>query len=126
MAYLKDKRSGRMVLLPTPEEDAAINKGIAEDPDTHELDDDWFERARPVWAFPELVAILQHHGKLGRPPLPDAAKKQRVTLYLDPDVLAALKADGKGWQTRANAALRRALGLQGGADLPEPNPGPMR
>ena len=70
-----------------------------------------FARARPVWDFPELVAILQHHGKLGRPPLPDAAKKQRVTLYLDPDVLAALKADGKGWQTRANAALRRVLGL---------------
>jgi uncharacterized protein (DUF4415 family) len=34
-----------------------------------------------------------------------------VTLYLDPDVLARLKADGKGWQTRANAALRLALGL---------------
>jgi uncharacterized protein (DUF4415 family) len=30
---------------------------------------------------------------------------------LDPDVLTALKADGKGWQTRAKAALRKALGL---------------
>ena len=68
-------------------------------------------RARPVWDFPELVAILQHHGKLGRPPLPDTDKKHRVTLYLDPDIIARLKADGKGWQTRANAALRRALGL---------------
>ena len=38
-------------------------------------------------------------------------RKKRVTLYLDPDVLARLKADGKGWQTRANAALRKALGL---------------
>jgi uncharacterized protein (DUF4415 family) len=26
-------------------------------------------------------------------------------------VLERLKADGKGWQTRANAALRQALGL---------------
>ena len=68
-------------------------------------------RARPVWDFPELVAILQHHGKLGRPPLPDTDKKHRVTLYLDPDIIARLKADGKGWQTRANAALRKALGL---------------
>ena len=68
-------------------------------------------RARPVWDFPELVAVLQHHGKLGRPPLPDTDKKHRVTLYLDPDILARLKADGKGWQTRANAALRKALGL---------------
>ncbi len=111
MAYLKDKRTGRMVLLPTPEEDAAINRGIAEDPDTHELDDEWFARAKPVWAFPELVEILQKHGKLGRPPLPDASKKHRVTLYLDPDLLARLKQDGKSWQTRANAALRKALGL---------------
>ena len=111
MAYLKDKRTGQMVLLPTPEEDAAINKAIAEDPDTHELDDEWFARAKPVWAFPELVAVLQHHGKLGRPPLAEAEKKQRVTLYLDPDVLASLKQGGKGWQTRANAALRKALGL---------------
>ena len=111
MAYLKDKRTGRLVLLPTPEEDAAINKGIAEDPDTHELDDAWFARARPIWDFPSEVAFLQHHGKLGRPPLPEADKKHRVTLYLDPDILARLKADGKGWQTRANAALRRALAL---------------
>ena len=111
MAYLKDKRTGQMVLLPTPEEDAAINKAIAEDPDTHELVDEWFARAKPVWAFPELVAVLQHHGKLGRPPLAQAEKKQRVTLYLDPDVLAQLKQGGKGWQTRANAALRKALGL---------------
>lgn len=68
-------------------------------------------RAKPVWAFPELVAVLQHHNKLGRPPLADADKKQRVTLYLDPDVLKSLKQGGKGWQTRANAALRKALGL---------------
>ena len=68
-------------------------------------------RAKPVWAFPELVAVLRHHGKLGRPPLAEADKKQRVSLYLDPDVLAALKQGGQRWQTRANAALRRALGL---------------
>jgi uncharacterized protein (DUF4415 family) len=43
--------------------------------------------------------------------MPEEQRKKRVTLYLDPDVLARLKADGKGWQTRANAALRKALGL---------------
>lgn len=93
------------------EEDAAINKGIAEDPDARELDDEWDVRAKPIWAFPELVEILQKHGKLGRPPLAKDDKKQRVTLYLDPDIIARLKANGKGWQTRANAELRRALGL---------------
>ena len=99
------------LIWPTPEEDAAIDRGIAEDPDTHELDDAWFARAKPVWAFPELVEILQKNGKLGRPPLPEADKKHRVTLYLDPDILARLKQGGKGWQTRANAALRKALDL---------------
>lgn len=70
-----------------------------------------FARARPVWDFPELVAVLKASSKPGRPPLDEAARKQRVTLYLDRDVLTRLKAEGKGWQTRANAALRRALGL---------------
>ena len=70
-----------------------------------------FARQRPTADFPDLVEILQTHGKLGRPPLPESERKKRVTLHLDPDVLAALKAQGKGWQTRANAALRRALGL---------------
>ena len=35
-------------IVPTPEEDAAINAGIAADPDTEELDDAWFARARPA------------------------------------------------------------------------------
>jgi uncharacterized protein (DUF4415 family) len=113
MAYLKDCRTGKAVLLPSPEEDAEINKGIAEDPDARELDDAWFAESKPVWEFPDLVKTLQKHGYLGRPPMPPEQRKQRVTMHLDPDVLAALKADGKGWQTRANAALRRALGLDG-------------
>ena len=71
-----------------------------------------FARARPATAFPELAAILKAHGKLGRPALDAQDRKQRVTLYLDPDILASLKADGKGWQTRANAALRKALKLR--------------
>jgi uncharacterized protein (DUF4415 family) len=48
---------------------------------------------------------------LGRPPLPDDEKKQRVTMYLDRDVVDRLKEGGKGWQTRANAKLREVLGL---------------
>ena len=46
---------------------------------------------------------------VGRPRLPDA--KVQTTLRLDPDVLDAFKADGPGWQTRMNAALRKAAGL---------------
>ena len=43
--------------------------------------------------------------------MPAEDRKTRVTLYLDPDIIARLKQGGKGWQTRANAELRRALGL---------------
>ncbi len=35
-------------LIPTPEEEARINEGIAQDPDSPELDDEWFARARPA------------------------------------------------------------------------------
>jgi uncharacterized protein (DUF4415 family) len=81
---------------------------IDENGDALELDEDWFREAKPTTDIPELVDLLRRQG---RPALPEADRKTRVTLYLDPDVLARLKADGKGWQTRANAALRQALGL---------------
>ncbi|MFQ6551787.1 BrnA antitoxin family protein [Aestuariibius insulae] len=67
---------------------------IAPDGDASELDADFFKDARP-----------------GRPALPEEDRKQRVTLYLDKDVVARLKEDGKGWTTRANARLREVLGL---------------
>lgn len=65
--------------------------------------------AGSVEAFPELAKAV----KPGRPALPEAERKQRVTMYLDRDVVEHLRADGRGWQTRANAALREALGLVG-------------
>lgn len=39
--------------------------------------------------------------------------KEPVKLRLDPDVLQALKATGKGWQTRVNDQLRASLTLAG-------------
>ena len=37
--------------------------------------------------------------------------KVPVSLRLDPDVVEAFKADGPGWQSRMNAALRKAAGV---------------
>jgi uncharacterized protein (DUF4415 family) len=37
--------------------------------------------------------------------------KVSTTIRLDPDVLEKFKADGPGWQSRINEALRRAAGL---------------
>ena len=48
-------------------------------------------------------------GKFYRP------KKQSVTIRLDTDVLAWLKASGEGYQTRVNAFLRQKMKQQRGA-----------
>lgn len=45
----------------------------------------------------------------GRPR--QATVKQAVNLRLDPDVVAHFRAEGPGWQSRINAALRKAAGL---------------
>ncbi len=50
---------------------------------------------------PELIAS---RGR-GRPV--QASTKQPVKLRLDPDLLVALRASGRGWQTQVNALLRR-------------------
>jgi uncharacterized protein (DUF4415 family) len=103
----KTRRKKPLVHIPDDAEDAEITAAALSDPDNPPLGDDFFARAKPLSAFPELEKIIRP----GRPPLPEGQRKKRVTLYLDPDVLARLKEGGKGWQTRANAALRRALGL---------------
>lgn len=46
----------------------------------------------------------------GRPPERDEAKRQ-VTLRLDADLLDSFRASGRGWQTRLNATLRKAVGM---------------
>ena len=38
-----------------------------------------------------------------------AVTKTPVKIRLDPDLLAALRASGRGWQTRVNDLLRRAV-----------------
>ena len=45
----------------------------------------------------------------GRPP--KVNPKRQVTLRLDPDVLEKFRATGKGWQSRINDELRKALGI---------------
>src|SRR5436309_8090007 len=62
-----------------------------------------FARARSMRrAMPEVVAAM----KRGRPK--SVAPKERVSLRLDPMVLAAYKATGPGWQRRIAEALAQA------------------
>ncbi|MFQ5621926.1 MAG: BrnA antitoxin family protein [Paracoccaceae bacterium] len=88
--------------------DEAITRAAESDPDNPPLTEADFRRMRPAAEHAELAEILRRHG---RPPLPEHERKKRVTMYLDRDVIEALKKGGRGWQTRANATLRAALGL---------------
>ena len=54
---------------------------------------------------PEVVA-RQLRRERGRPKSP--APKQQVTLRIDRDVLEKFRSTGDGWQSRINAALRKA------------------
>ncbi|SAL26600.1 hypothetical protein AWB64_02199 [Caballeronia sordidicola] len=81
----------------TPEEEAAINRGIAADSDSAELSPEEFKALRP---FPEVMA----ERRMGRP-LKEHPKEQ-VSVRYDADVIAAFRATGDGWQTRMNNALR--------------------
>jgi uncharacterized protein (DUF4415 family) len=64
--------------------------------------------ARPARdAVPHIVEAVRRRGR------PRGESKALVTLRLDKDVIAALRAGGDGWQTRINELLRAAVGLRG-------------
>ncbi len=80
-----------------------------DDGEVRELDAEWFASALPAKEFFEKIGMPIP--ARGRPALSEAERKKRVTIMLDQDVIAHFKQGGKGWQTRANAALRKAAGL---------------
>jgi uncharacterized protein (DUF4415 family) len=55
--------------------------------------------------MPEVVEAMKR-GR-GRPKLPQT--KARVSLRLDPEIIAVYRATGKGWQKRINDTLMRAV-----------------
>ncbi|MCJ2072848.1 BrnA antitoxin family protein [Methylobacterium sp. J-030] len=85
-------------------EEARLQASIAGDPDAAELTDLELANLRPAQDVlpPALYAALTARGR------PKAEiKRVSLTLRVDPDVLAAYKADGPGWQARMNAALAK-------------------
>jgi uncharacterized protein (DUF4415 family) len=81
----------------------------ADSDDAREWTDDQFSRAE--YAIGGEV-VREAQGTLtrrpGRPKL--TSPKQQISVRLDPDVLAALRASGPGWQARMNQVLRKAFG----------------
>lgn len=105
-------KSGRWIHMPDAQEEAQINAGIAADPDTWESTDEEIARARPAIEVlpPEIyagLAALQKSRARGRPPV--ETPKVATAIRFDADVLAGLRATGKGWQTRVNDAMREWL-----------------
>jgi uncharacterized protein (DUF4415 family) len=102
-------KTGRKIYLPTEEEDAAINAGIAADPDAPELDEQWFQKAKPAKEMlsSEIYEALVAKRPRGRPKAVET--KVFTAIRLDADLLDAFKSTGKGWQTRINAALRQFI-----------------
>lgn len=70
-----------------------------------EPDDDIPDMSTPYWVERfSKVEVTRGRPKVLQP-------KVQTTIRLDADVIAAFKADGPGWQSRINAALRKAAGL---------------
>jgi len=92
----------------TPEEDAAVHAGALRDPDNPPLTEKQlaqFQRVADV--RPDLLRRLR--GQRG--PQKSKPLKTRVSLRLDPDVVAFFRRKGAGWQSRINDALRKVAKL---------------
>ena len=87
------------------EEEAEIQRQIAEDPDDYEATDEELANARPfAEVFPELMDSIRR--SRGRPRSP--SPKEAVTLRLDPKTLDRFKATGDDWRARMAEILDKA------------------
>jgi len=110
-------RKGRKLHVPSPEEDKSIDAGVSADEDNGALTDAFFAKAKPVAMklgaakAAEMVAMRRPRGR----PAGSVAERTKVALNMrvDPDVLAAMRDSGAGWQTRVNDLLRREF-VRGG------------
>lgn len=82
-------KSGRILELPSPEEDAQITAAALTDPDNLPLTDEELQQFRRTRGRPQ-----------------GSGKKEQVTLRIDSEILEQFRATGNGWQTRINDALR--------------------
>jgi uncharacterized protein (DUF4415 family) len=79
------------------------------DRENPEWTDAMFARAKPaVEVLPDLVAYSEKRKRGQRGPQ-KKPRKATVSLRIDQEVLALYKASGRGWQSRMNDALRRAM-----------------
>ncbi|KRA45752.1 BrnA antitoxin family protein [Devosia sp. Root635] len=84
----------------------------AQEPEAFDHDNpEWteadFKRAKPASSLPAdiLKAFPRTRGPQAAP------KKVPISIRLTPEVVERFKADGPGWQSRIDEALKKAVGL---------------
>jgi uncharacterized protein (DUF4415 family) len=81
-------------------------EGYDDNPEWTEED---FSRAKPAsQILPEAALAALVRPKGGRP---RGSNKEQVSLRIDRAALDYFRADGAGWQSRINEAIRKAAGL---------------
>ena len=114
--------AGDQIILPTSEENRSINEQIAGDPEDFELDDDWFEGAKPTSeVFPEA-----HEQALKRKVDLEAGHIETVLITLDQETINWFKSQtGEDGDTAWIALVEQAVQVHAwvarmtGAILPE-------
>ena len=80
--------------------DKATGELIGPDPEIERpLTDAELANMRPISDFPDVIAAVRR----ARGP---ARTKEAVSIRIDIDIVAKLRASGPGWQSRVNAVLR--------------------
>ena len=70
------------IIIPTAEEDAIIDAGIAEDPDAFEVDDEWIANPKP--SYEAVPHILERYRSARREPKEHAAEPLREAVTAPP------------------------------------------
>ena len=95
----------RNIRMLSAEEDAEINRQIAEDPDDFEADEEWFKQAKPsAEIIPHILErYLQEKEDL------ESGRKERLRILVDKEVLDYFRNQGGDWHSRINEALRKVM-----------------
>jgi uncharacterized protein (DUF4415 family) len=94
----------------TDDEEAEIQRQIAEDPDNPEWTEAEFARAKPAReALPDAFFEALPKRRPGQRGPQKAPTKEFVSLRLDRAVVEHFRKDGEGWRARINDALKRMI-----------------